>query len=373
MYIGSNMTKKKKIGLLNMRYDNNYGGNLQRFALYTILQRMGYDVEYLYIRDNWDDWFTTRSTKKVIKQSIKQLVRIILHPIQEPLLAWHRENPAYVKSCAITEPFLDKYIKHTKLIFNSNDLKRAIKKGNYDAIIAGSDQIWRKKYIERYGIGTFFMDFLPETFTGKRIVYGASFGVDYQEYTHDDIQYIKPYYEKLDFVSVRETSALQLLSQYGLTIPKAEVVLDPTLLLDKDDYIQLIQSADTKPSDGNMFCYVLDKSDEIDYVISQISEERQLKLFRWSLGTNGSVEQWLRSFMDAEFVVTDSYHGMLFSIIFNKPFRLIKNVTRGTARFDEVLRILEIDENIELIDWEKISKKLQLSKEYSKTILGKTI
>ena len=81
------MTKKKKIGLLNMRYDNNYGGNLQRFALYTILQKMGYDVEYLYIRDNWDDWFTTRSTKKVIKQSIKQLVRFILHPTLEPLLS----------------------------------------------------------------------------------------------------------------------------------------------------------------------------------------------------------------------------------------------------------------------------------------------
>lgn len=359
------MTKKKKIGLLNMRYDNNYGGNLQRFALYTILQRMGYDVEYLYIRDNWDDWFTTRSTKKVIKQSIKQLVRFILHPTQEPLLAWHRENPAYVKSCAITEPFLDKYIKHTKTIFNSNDLKRAIKKRNYDAVIAGSDQIWRKKYIERYGIGTFFMDFLPDTFTGKRIVYGASFGVDYQEYTHDDIQYIKPYFEKLDFVSVRETSALQLLSQYGLTSPQAEVVLDPTLLLDKEDYIQLIQSADTKPSNGNMFCYVLDKSDEIDKVISQISEERQLKSFRWSLETEGSVEQWLRSFMDAEFVVTDSYHGMLFSIIFNKPFKLLRNQNRGTARFDEIQDKLEISEYEEYIDWNKINTQLKHFKDSS--------
>lgn len=367
------MTNKKKIGLLNMRYDNNYGGNLQRFALYTVLQRMGYEVEYLYIRDNWDDWFTVRSTKKIIKQSIKQILRFILHPTQEPLLAWHRENPAYVKSCAITEPFLDKYIKHTKTIFNSNDLKRAIKKRNYDAIIAGSDQIWRKKYIERYGIGTFFMDFLPDTFTGKRIVYGASFGVDYKEYTSEDIEYIKPYFEKLDFVTVRETSAFQLLSQYGLTSPQAEVVLDPTLLLEKEDYIQLIRSADTKPSNGNMFCYVLDKSDEIDKMISQISEERQLKSFRWSLETEGSVEQWFRSFMDAEFVVTDSYHGMLFSIIFNKPFKLIKNKIRGTARFDEVLRILDVDKNMELIDWEKINKKLQLSKEHSKTILGKTI
>ena len=352
------MTKKKKIGLLNMRYDNNYGGNLQRFALYTILQRMGYDVEYLYIRYNWDDWFTVRSTKKVIKQSIKQFIRFILHPTQEPLLTWRRENPEYVNSCAITEPFLDKYIKHTKIIYNSYELKCAIKKGNYDAIVAGSDQIWRKKYVDRYGIGTFFMDFLPNSFQGKRIIYGASFGVDHKEYTSEDIEYIKPFFEKLDLVPVRETSALSLLLQYGLIFPQAEVVLDPTLLLEKEDYIQLIQYADTKPSNGNMFCYVLDKSDEIDKVISQISEERQLKSFRWSLETEGSVEQWLRSFMDAEFVVTDSYHGMLFSIIFNKPFKLIKNATRGTARFDAVLKLLELEENMELIDWIKINKTL---------------
>ena len=368
MYIGDNMTKKKKIGLLNMRYDNNYGGNLQRFALYTVLQRMGYDVEYLYIRDNWDDWFTVHSTQKVIKQSIKQLVRFILHPTKEPLLAWHRENPAYVKSCAITEPFLDKYIKHTKTIFNSNDLKRAIKKGNYDAIIAGSDQIWRKKYVERYGIGTFFMDFLPETFTGKRIVYGASFGVDYEEYTSEDIQYIKPFFERLDFVTVRERSALQLLSQYGLTYPQAEVVLDPTLLLDKEDYIQLVNSANTVPSPGNMFCYVLDKSDEIDSVISQISEERQLKSFRWSLDTNGSVEQWLRSFMDAEFVVTDSYHGMLFSIIFDKPFKVIINQQRGNTRFDEIDQILGNSDDI--FDFKIASEKIVSLRKYSHNLLN---
>ena len=75
------MSNKKKIALLNMRYDNNYGGNLQRYAMVTILQRLGYDVEYLYSRDNWDDWFANRTKGKIIKQSVKQIV-----------LRWHIQN-----------------------------------------------------------------------------------------------------------------------------------------------------------------------------------------------------------------------------------------------------------------------------------------
>lgn len=359
------MIQRKKITLLNMRYDNNYGGNLQRFALYTILQRMGYDVEYLYIRDNWDDWFTTRSTKKVIKQSIKQLVHFILHPTQEPLLAWHRENPAYVKSCAITEPFLDKYIKHTKVIYNSWELKRAIKKGKYDAVVAGSDQIWRKVYVERYGIGTFFLDFLPESFKGKKLIYGASFGVDYEEYAPEDIAKIQPHYSQLDVVTVRETSALELLKSYGLDNPQAQVVLDPTLLLDKEDYIRVVNNANTTASVGNMFCYVLDMTDEKKQLISEIAQRKQLTPFEWSLNTNGSVEQWLRSFIDAEYVVTDSYHGMLFSIIFNKPFRLIINSSRGSSRFESICEILDINTNYEEYDWAKIKSKLVVWREKS--------
>ena len=362
------MTKKKKIGLLNMRYDNNYGGNLQRFALYTVLQRMGYDVEYLYIREMWDDWFVGRSKVNIVKQMVKQFLRFALHPTKEPILPWHREKQEYKEMCSNTEPFLDKHIKHTRVLHNSCEFKRAIRKGNYDVIVAGSDQIWRKRYVDRYGIGTFFMDFLPNSFYGKRIIYGASFGVDYAEYTPEDIQYIKPFFEQLDLVTVRETSALQLLSQYGLTIPKAEVVLDPTLLLEKEDYIRLIKSADTKPSDGNMFCYVLDKSDEIDKVISRMSEERQLTSFRWSLETNGSVEQWLRSFMDAEFVVTDSYHAMLFSIIFNKPFKLIKNNNRGNARYDSLCNILNIN-NIDKLDTIKVNEQLKVQKIKSTKLL----
>lgn len=369
MYIGSNMTKKKKIALLNMRYDNNYGGNLQRFALVTVLQRMGYEVEYLYIRDNWDSWFTTRSWKKIIIRCIKQFIKFIFHPLNEPLIAWHKEDDTYVKQCKITEPFLDKYIIHTKVLYTSNDLKRIIKNKQYDAIVAGSDQIWRKKYIERYGIGLFFMDFLPKTFTGKKIIYGASFGVDYREYSEKEMSYIRSFYSSLDYVSVREVSALSLLNQYGLINPKAEIVLDPTLLLEKEDYISLIKSTKTVAPEGNMFCYILDKTYEIEQLITQISGEKQLKPLIWSLETEGTIEQWLRSFLEAEYIVTDSYHGLLFSIIFNKPFRLIKNELRGQTRFDSIYQLLDIKLAKDDFNWDVITKKISKLRKKSMSVL----
>ena len=359
------MEKKPKIALLNMRYDNNYGGNLQRYAMATILQRMGYSVEYLYIRDNWDDWFTSRSAKKIIKNTIGQIVRHILNPKNEPWLAWHRENDYYRKTCSITEPFLDKYIPHTKPIYSKQSLQRVFNRGEYQAIIAGSDQIWRKQYVERYGLGTWFLDFVPVDYIGKRIVYGASFGVDSLEYNIEDQGLIRPLYKKIAAVSVREKSGLQLLAEYGCKNPQAELVLDPTLLLTKEDYEFLINNADTKPAEGDMFCYVLDNTSAIEEKIRNIAKENNLTPY--VVGVQGdnpvSIEQWLRYFKDAKCVFTDSYHGLLFSIIFGKPFHLEYNGLRGNARFDSVVEMLHID--IENPEYSVINEKKEQYKEKS--------
>lgn len=366
------MSNKKKIALLNMRYDNNYGGNLQRYAMVTVLQRMGYSVEYLYIRDNWDDWFN-RSVSKICKQSVKQFARHILHPKTEPWLAWHRESIKYREECKATEPFLEKYIPHTKVIYSHRELEQVFKKGDYDAILAGSDQIWRKKYVERYGLGTWYLDFVPANYGGSRVVYGASFGVDGLEYSIEDQAVIRPLYEKLTAVSVRETSGLQLLAKYGCNHPQAELVLDPTLLLTKEDYESVINEADTKPAEGDMFCYVLDKTPEIEERIRIIAEENKLTPYVASIGGRDllSIEQWLRFIKDAKFVFTDSYHGLLFSIIFGKLFHLEYNNSRGNARFDSIIGMLEID--LENPNYEKINEKLDIYKTKSIDFLRESL
>ena len=109
-----------------------------------------------------------------------------------------------------------------------------------------------------------------------------------------------------------------------------------------------------------MFCYVLDINQKIEKCISAIAKEKKLTPFYATLtGKHSmSIEQWLRSFMDSEYIVTDSYHGMVFSLIFNKPFYLLYNDFRGNARFDSLIRIIDTPINMDSFNWEKINKNI---------------
>jgi exopolysaccharide biosynthesis predicted pyruvyltransferase EpsI len=115
---------------------------------------------------------------------------------------------------------------------------------------------------------------------------------------------------------------LDLFNKYGWTSPKAQLVLDPTLLLERKDYEQIISENDTNPSGGSMFCYILDPTPEKTAEVKQIAEEKGLKPF-FQIGCMSadsmSIPQWLRSFKDADYVYTDSFHGLVFSLIFQKP------------------------------------------------------
>lgn len=354
------MADQKKIALLNMRFDSNYGGNLQRYAMVTTLQRMEYAVEYLYIRDNWDDWYTNRSTIKIIKHGIMQIMQHLRNPKTEPWLAWHRENTAYRDKCKGAESFLERYIPHTKVIYSRSELERVFKDGHYNAIIAGSDQIWRKEFVERYGLGMWFLDFVPHDFAGAKVIYGASFGVDKEEYSKQEAESLRPLFEQLTAVSVREKSGLDLLKKYKWTKPDVELVLDPTMLLTNEDYETLIENTKTQAADGDMFCYILDRAPGIDEKIIDIANKKGLKPHVIELEGSGqvSIEQWLRYIRDAKYVFTDSYHGLLFAIIFRKPFYLAYNSFRGNARFDSILDLLSI--SLEKLDYEMIYEKLEL-------------
>lgn len=354
--------KGKKVAILNMMYDNNYGGNLQRFAMVTLLQRMGCEVEYLYIRSAWKEgWMKSASLEKQVYRFLRQVVSHVVHPKTEPWLAWEKENQWYKDICAITEPFLERYVAHTEPIQSHKQLEKVFKRGNYDAVIAGSDQIWRKKYVEWYGLGTWFLDFVPEDFKGKRVIYGASFGVDEKEYNEADALFVRELYWKLDAVSVREQEGLRLVKEYGWEDPKAQMVLDPALLLTREDYEAVIDAAETHAGEGDMFCYILDESEKTMARIERIAKERNLKPFvRTIYGETNkeSVEQWLRYIRDAKYVYTDSYHGFLFSLIFEKPYYVAVNYNRGASRFTSVMGNLELKPDEEP-KWDEVKNRLE--------------
>ena len=305
-----------KIALLNLQYDSNYGGNLQRYALMKLLENIGHDVTLLNLRPNFikDSWPTM--TYKIIRRCIRRFIMRNNESIFPELY----NQRIYEQSCSKTEPFFNKYIKHTKPICTHKELSRYASK--YDAFIVGSDQVWRKAYCCDYGKGTFFLDFLPSNVKVRKIAYAASMGTNAEEWTKEETEELKEYYQRFDYVSVREQSSLQLLEKFKWQSPKAIQTLDPTLLLDIKDYIDLIKKGNVKASSGNMLCYIMDSYADKAKTIESIAKERNLRPFRVSPHSlEGSVEQFLKSFQDAEYVVTDSYHGMVFS----KDFSLKMN------------------------------------------------
>ena len=129
------------------------------------------------------------------------------------------------------------------------------------------------------------------------------------------------------------------------------------MLLTKEDYIQLFENTDTPKSKGTLLNYILDETSEKLTLIDQIAQEKNLVLFRVNSKVENkkaplqeriqpSVEQWLRGFYDAEFVVTDSFHACVFSILFNKPFIAIGNEDRGTSRFTSLLSMFGLKDRL---------------------------
>lgn len=343
-----------RIALLNFPLDNNYGGNLQRFALMRVLENMGHDVTHLNRQRIWQpDWYVPEPLwKRWLKQKLNR-------PF--PDFSQCECNLDYVKENIIIQPFYGKYIKHTEVITPYDDMR---KYDYFDAYIVGSDQIWRYDFVWGYTYPSVFFDFVKHKRNIKRIAYGISFGNSEVEIPQEMKRVIDKLYKKFDFVSVREDTGIDVLSQLGWTSPQAVQVLDPTLLLNKEDYINIVKEADTMPSPGDMFCYVIDQKNETDALIEKLATEKKLVPFKISLNLSNavSIEQWLRSFMDAEFILTDSYHGFVFSIIFNKPVKLILNDHRGSDRYMSLMRLLDYNPEAGLFDWDRINNKLKVAK-----------
>lgn len=354
-----------KIGIITHYLHFGYGGVLQNFALQRVLKSLGHDPITLKV---------ALVRKKNIYEIIHDELSRIFHRYLGHDIGITKEQDKYISKNV--EPFIQKYIKTTDFCGSKRDFRKAAEQEQCKVLIVGSDQIWRASYAY---VKECFLDFAIEM-NIKRIAYAASIAVDDWEYTPKQTKYIKPMAKKFDAISVREASGISLCRTY-LDVD-AELVLDPTLLLEKEDYIQIVRQADENLSDGDLFSYVLDKSDDKEAIIEGICTKTNLKRFECMPKYKTQyaevkkypeecvyppITKWLRSFMDAKLVITDSFHGTVFSIIFNKPFYVLINVTRGSARFTSLLKLFGLEDRIissiedvkveNNINWEFVNKK----------------
>ena len=204
-----------------------------------------------------------------------------------------------------------------------------------EAIIVGSDQVWRPKY--NYRIEDMFLKF-AEKLPVRRIAYAASFGVDNWEYTSKQTFECAALAKKFDAISVREESGVKLCKEHlGVD---ATWVLDPTLLLTKEDYESICRDTPVC-NEKYIAVYVLDENENVTATYEKESAARGLvvKKFHADSESTLTVPEWLAMFRDASFVVTDSFHGTVFSIICGKEFKCIYNEGRGAARFESLLNL----------------------------------
>lgn len=352
-----------KVGILTQHFYKNYGGILQNWALQQILLGMGHEP----LTFEHDTCYTKR----------RWLMRMVKHIISERSLKRIPEYP--YKGRIGHKPFIDFVLKHinseTVRLFTS-DIE---KKYGIDAFIVGSDQVWRPAF-NSGRLYNMYLDFASDSV--KKIAYAASFGVSRWEYSNNQTEKCRKLVHRFSALSVREDSAIALCQEHlGIN---AELVLDPTLLLDMKVYERICYN--TPKKEPYVFVYALHLNDDIINLSNKKAEEQRTYVKTIQAGNKlkreDCIEDWLASFRDASCIVTDSFHGMVFSIIFNKPFLIIKNESGGNARYYSLLKQLGLENRIvdninclpEIdINWEIVNENRENLKELSIQFLKKAL
>ncbi len=356
-----------RIGILSLVLHANYGGILQSYALQTVLERMGHDVIVMTRDGNLHI-----NPLRLFLSWIKSIILMLLGKKVSFRNPWRQHKEKRERE-QYTNIFIQRYIH----VFEVDRFTKGLLDG-MDAAIVGSDQVWRPRYFKgqwNANMAHAFLNFQKHSDI-MRIAYAVSFGTDEWEFSKRETRECSRLLKKFDAVSVRELSAIKLCKDYLGRID-VKHVLDPTLLLDKKDYICLVEQANTHMSKGDMMCYVLDMNEEKQQLISRISKERGLYPFYANSQVDNThlpnkeriqppLEQWLRGFIDAKFVVTDSFHACILSILFDKPFVVIANENRGVSRYESLLSCLYLSDHLIRTPSEYISQKDYCINENSK-------
>lgn len=314
-----------KIGILTFHWANNYGAVIQTYALLSKLKELGHEA---YIIDR--------------RMVYKGILRKLYHKFSyEHFFSWRK---FWKDADAFLQPKTKTYTSHDELV-------KKFYKENFDAVIVGSDQVWRWKLI---GLNYFF-DFITDNKT-KRYSYAASFGLNEWHGTEEDRNAISELLKKFNRISVREESGVKICKEtFGVD---AELVLDPTLLHTGYFYEQTLLKNHNRQQSGKVVSYILGKNNKKQVKeIAEWAKNINLKhneLFWTSIehpsligksefhATHVTPTEWLNEIRNAEYIITNSFHATVFSILFQKQFVVLTHIGGGNNRIETLFNSLGI-------------------------------
>lgn len=372
----------KKVAILTRRYGENFGSSFQAFALqYTIdkmeVKSVVLDYDELYHNIRWQ-------IKPLIYDILYLLCKTgLLNFFSKELTQKVFNRQKQKEKFKIFDGYL---VKTSKKLKTEHDLSMAAE--GYDCCICGSDQIWSPFLFDK----NYYLPFINKKQT-KKISYAASLGIyDKSLLTNKMISFISDF----DYISVREANAVDLLNSAGIK-KKIEFVLDPTLLVSKAEWETL--ESDYHVNGKYILCYFLGKNIpncfirklkdltglqvvniQMFYNINQLNADKEL----FDIGP----ADFLKLLSGAEYVCTDSYHGMLMSYNYEKSFFIFNRFTSSdynnqNSRVDSILKHMNLEhrrvndssdvENIDLPIHYPIENSINKKIEESLSFLKRTI
>jgi hypothetical protein len=367
-----------KIAVLTLRLHTNYGGILQAYALMQALKKLGHEP---YLINNQPFKYRTWYSEFGL-YLLNAFKKFILGHRTLEIFREKRIRKEYETLYVNTLQFVERYMfPRTEIICTSKEWNLLHQKYKFEAYIVGSDQVWRPAYAKP--ISRYFFSFLKGEKGIKRLSYAASFGIDEWTFSNKETQDCRKLIQLFDAVSFREKSGIALCES---NLGKGGIhLLDPTMLLKKEDYLSLIPIEEKQKFKGGLFVYILDSANWKSKVIKEAELVYNLDSFSVNKEmVAASVEDWLNAFNSAKYIVTDSFHACVFSILFHKPFWVCGNKDRGMARFHSLLSLFGLENRMiepnnsfnhieQFIDWDKVDEQLNSLRKTSFSFLNENL
>lgn len=352
----------KKIGIITITDYTNYGNRLQNYATQEVLRKMGYSVESI----KNSQISSNKSIKNFIRKTKVKGLKESLYAVKRRLQEKKTKSFYNERELKFRE-FSKNYISETDFYITIDSIPKDLD-SKYDFFITGSDQVWNPIYRNESPI-----DFLQFASIEKRIAFSPSFGVS--EIPERNKKNYSKWINEMKSISIREEAGEKIIKD--LTGRSSEVLVDPTLLLSREEWLSISTETSIKPKQKFFLTYFLgEMSQTIKKEMEQFGSDNNLIMI--NLNDVGNKEsfmvdpsEFIGLINSATAIFTDSFHGTVFSIIMNKPFIVYDRVENGeskmSSRIDTLLKKFKM-ENYHYKKTDDLNKALIQDTKYQRVL-----